>query len=201
MVHCFVSDLSFTHGQVPDSSFEDHPPNGVKAIHAAPTQWSHHNAVPWGDTSPQMELTVIEKYNTPSLPQSIHGVSSSSDLLEASPTMIADGFSSPLVGSYTRSEVQDDYTDAMSSPGEARSTTSAETQWQDPTAQEASLQGQQSTTKKSRDKERKRVQRSEDVQHFTKICSLLKIPPGPKKTLAYRSECFSYPSLAEVLII
>jgi hypothetical protein len=186
------SDLSLTHGQVPDSSFEDHPPNGVDAIHAAPTQWGHHNAVPWGDTNPQMELTVIENHNPLSSSQNIHGVSSSSDLLESSPPMVADDFSSLYVGSYTPSDVQDDYSDAISSPpGEARSTASpVETQWEGATAKEASKQGQQPSTKKSRDKERKRVQRSEDVQHFTKICTMLKIPPGPKKTLAYRSECF-----------
>jgi hypothetical protein len=105
--------------------------------------------------------------------------------------MIADDYSSLYVGSYTPSEVQDDYDDAISSPGEARSSTSpVETHGQDATAQEASQLGQQPSTKKERDKERKRVQRSEDVQHFTKICTLLEIPPGPKKTLAYRSECF-----------
>jgi len=150
-----------------------------------------------------MELTVIKNHNTLSPSQNIHGVSSSSDILESSPSMIADDFSSPYVGSYTpSSEVQDAYADAISSPGETRSTTSpVETQWQDVTPQEASQQGQQPSTKKSRDKERKRVQRSEDVKHFTRICKLLKIPPGPKKTLAYHSECFSYPFLAHVLII
>ena len=137
---------------------------------------------------------MIGNHNSLSLSQNIHGASSSSDLLELSPPMIADDFTSLYVGSYTpsESEVQDDYADAISSPpGGARSTTSpVETQGHDATAQEASQHGQQPSTKKSRDKERKRVQRSEDVQHFTKICTLLKIPPGPKKTLAYRSECF-----------
>jgi hypothetical protein len=186
------SDLSLTHGQVPDSSFEDHPPNGVDAIHAAPTLWGRQNAVPWGDANPQMELTVIENHSPLSLSQNIHGVSSSSDLLESSPPMITDDFSSLSSGFFTPSEVQDDYADATSSPpGGARSTTSpVETQEHDAAAQEASQHGQQPSTKKSRDKERKRVQRSEDVQHFTKICTLLKIPAGPKKTLAYRSECF-----------
>ncbi|KAF8487712.1 hypothetical protein F5888DRAFT_122555 [Russula emetica] len=102
--------------------------------------------------------------------------------------MIADDFSSLYVGSYTPSEVQDDYAGTIPSPpGEARSTTSpVETQGQDATVQEASQQGQQPSTKREKDKERKRVQRSEDVQHFTNLCTLLKIPPGPKKTLAYR---------------
>jgi hypothetical protein len=128
---------------------------------------------------------VIENHNPLSLSQNIH-VSSSSNLPESSPTMIADSL---YVGSYTPSEMQDDYDDAISSPGEARSTTSpVETQGQDATALEASQQGQQPSTKKEKDKERKRVQRSEDVQHFTKICTSLKIPPGPKKTLAHRSE-------------
>jgi hypothetical protein len=141
-----------------------------------------------------MELTVIDNHNSLSLSQNIHGVSGSSDLLESSPTMSADGLSSPSVGSYTPSDVQDNCADAiLSSPaGDAGSTTSsAET-----TAQEASQQGQRPSTKKEKDKERKRVQRSEDVQHFTEICTLLKIPPGPKKTLAYRSERFHiYPWL------
>ncbi len=186
------SDLSLTHGPVPDSSFEDHPPIGVDAIHVAPTRWGQHDAVPWGVANPQMELTVIEDHNSLSPSQNIHGVSGSSDLLEPPPSMIADDFSSLCDGSYMPSEVQDDYADGMSSPGEARSTTSSvETFGQDLSAQEASKQGrQQPSTKKEKDKERKRVQRSEDVHHFTKICTLLKIPPGPKKTLAYRSECF-----------
>jgi hypothetical protein len=183
--------LSLTHGQVPDSSFQGHPPNGVDAIHAAPTRWAHHNPVPWGYTNPQMELTVIENHNSLSLSQNIYGVSSSSDLLKSSPPMIADDFSSPYGGSYTPSEVQDDCADAISSPGEARSTASPiETQGKDATAQEASQRSQQPSTKKEKDKERKRVQRSEDVRHYTKICTLLNIPPGPKNALAYRSECF-----------
>jgi hypothetical protein len=134
----------------------------------------------------------MEQNHDPLSPsQSIHGVSSSSDLLESSSTMIADDFSSPYVGSHTPSGVQDDYGDAISSPGEARSTTgSVETHEKDEAAQEATQQGQQPITKKEKDKRRKRVQRSEDVQHFTKICALLKIPPVPKKTLAYRSERF-----------
>ena len=135
-----------------------------------------------------------ENHNPLSLSQNIHGVSSSSDLLELSPPIIPDDFSSLYrdFGPYTPSEVQDDYSDAKSSPpGEARSTASpVETQGHDAITQEASQFGQQPSTKKSRDKERKRVQRSADVQHFTEICTLLKIPPAPKKSLAYRSECF-----------
>lgn len=184
-------DLSLTHGQVPDSLFEGYPPNGAGAIHAAPIRWGHHNAVPWEDTNPQMELTVIEDHNRVSLSQNIHGVPSPSDLLESSPPMIADDFSSLYGGSYTSSEVQDSCADVTSSPGEARSTTRpVETHRQDATTQEASQQSQQPSTKKQKDKVRKRVQRSEDCQHFTKICTLLKIPPGPKKALAYRSKCF-----------
>ncbi|KAF8495804.1 hypothetical protein F5888DRAFT_1635480 [Russula emetica] len=172
--HLPLEDLSLTHGQVPDSSFEYHPPNGVDAIHAAPARWGHYNAVPWGDTNPQMEPRVIENHNPRSLPQNVHGVSSSSDLLELSPPMIADDFSSLYVGSYTPSEVQDDYAGTIPSPpGEARSTTSpVETQGQDATVQEASQQGQQPSTKREKDKERKRVQRSEDVQHFTNLLSV-----------------------------
>lgn len=139
-----------------------------------------------------MELRAIENHNPLSPSQNIHGISSSSDLPASSPAMTADDFLSLYDGSYTPSEEQDDYADAISSPGETWSTTSsAETQGQDAAAQRASRQRQQpSTQKKEKDKERKRVQRSEDVHHFTKICTLLKIPPCPKKTLAYRSECF-----------
>lgn len=104
--------------------------------------------------------------------------------------MIADGIHSLHVES---SEVQDDYADAISPPGEARRTTSpVESRERDTTTQEASQQGQQPSTKKEKDKKRKRIQRSEDDEHFTKICTLLKIPSGPKKTLAYRREFFFF---------
>ena len=138
-----------------------------------------------------MELTEIESHNSLPVSQNFHGVSSSSDILELPPSMIADDFSSLYDGSYTLSDMQDDYADAMSSPEEARGTSSSVgTQVQDAIAQEASKKGQQQRTKKEKDKERKRVQRSEDVQHFTEICKLLKISSCPKKTLAYHSECF-----------
>lgn len=130
-------------------------------------------------------------HNPQALPQKFHGHSSSSDLVVSSPTMTDDDFSSLRVGSYTPSEVQDDYTDAMSSAlGEAGSSTASPVaiQGQNTPTQEVSPQGQQHLTKKEKDKERKRVQRSEDDQYFTKICTLLKIPQGPKKTFAYRGE-------------
>lgn len=182
------SDLSLTHGQVSDFSFENHPPNGADVIHVAPTQRSHHNAVSWGGTNPQMDLTVIENHNSPSPSQNVHGISSSSDLLESSLTMVAEDLSSPYVGSYKPPEVQDNCADSISSspPGDARSTTSSV----ETATQEASRQAQRPSTKKEKDKKRKRIQRSEDVQHYTEICKLLKISPGPKKTLAYRSEHF-----------
>lgn len=130
---------------------------------------------------------MIENHDPLSLSQSIHEVASSSDLLE-SPTMFPDDIYSLHVGS---SEVHDDYADTISSPGEARRTTSpVEPQERDTATQEASQQGRQPSTKKEKDKKRKRIQRSEDDQHFTKICALLKIPSGPKKTLAYRREFF-----------
>jgi hypothetical protein len=44
-------------------------------------------------------------------------------------------------------------------------------------------------SKKRRDMLRKRDQRADDRQHFARICDLLEIPLGPKKTLARRSEC------------
>ena len=133
---------------------------------------------------------MTENYNPLSLSQNINGVSGSSDLLQSSPTMIADDFSALHVGSYTSSEVQDDYADTISSSGEARGSTSPVTPGQDATAQGTFRQGQQQSTKKEKDKKRKRVQRSEDDQHFTKICTLLKIPPGQKRTLAYRGKFF-----------
>lgn len=92
--HLPLEDPSLTHGRVPDSSFEGHRLNGVDVTHAAPTRWGHHNAVPWGVTDPQMKLTAIENHNPLSLSQNIHGASSSPDLLESSPPMIADDSSS-----------------------------------------------------------------------------------------------------------
>jgi hypothetical protein len=141
-----------------------------------------------------MELTVIENHhNSLSLSQNILGASNDSDLLGSSSTMTADDFSSLYAESDTPSEAQDDYADAMSSSGEAQSTTnSVETQGQDANTHEASQQAQRPSTKKEKDKQRKRVQRSEDVEHFTKLCNVLKIPQGPKKTLAYRSEPSSF---------
>jgi hypothetical protein len=87
--------------------------------------------------------------------------------------MIVGTLSLPLAESHTQFGVQDDDADASSF--------------------HVATQGQSATTqrqtKKEKDLVRKRIQRRDDKKDFAKICELLNIKLGPKKTLVHRSEC------------
>ena len=126
-----------------------------------------------------MEQAEIATHNQRLLPQRTHrvtGPSASMELL-VSPTIIPDILPSHV--DYTPSGVQAPHltsTEHRHEPDERDHVESP--------SPEVSTK----PSKKRKDVLRKRAQRADDSQHFTRICELLEIPLSPKKTLAYRSE-------------
>jgi hypothetical protein len=91
--------------------------------------------------------------------------------------------------------VQDGHPYATSPPqeqveGAAQSLVAAQGQYA--TTGEASSQRERRGTKRERDKENKRTERSRSARDYARICELLDISLTPRNTLSNRSECCVY---------
>jgi hypothetical protein len=175
---CNVCTLVFldrlTHDQVPDP-YSENPFHDIDTLRAA--RGGPYYSVHPGGSDLQMGQggpTYYSDYCPPLPIQGSWGDSGPSDPQERT----ADTLSSELYPRFTVGRVEGAAQDPVATQGQHATTGIA------PSLREGKV------AKKVRDRERKRIDRSNNARDNARICELLNISMTPKNTLSNRSECW-----------